>query len=136
MTMGASIECRVPFLDYRLVEQLSAMSSSRLLSLFHTKPLLRKSVGQRLPGSVRHARKWGFGVPWAKHLRSIPSLRNTVESLPGHASMQASPCDTSAIQKMVTRFLSGDGATDHLITQLVMLAAWFDSGAVTQKPHE
>ena len=31
MTMGASIECRVPFLDYRLVEGLSALPSSRLL---------------------------------------------------------------------------------------------------------
>src|SRR5262249_41595414 len=30
MTMGASIECRVPFLDYRLVEMLAALPSSVL----------------------------------------------------------------------------------------------------------
>ena len=29
MTMGASIECRVPFLDYRLVEMLAALPSWR-----------------------------------------------------------------------------------------------------------
>src|SRR4030095_13657542 len=31
MTMGASIACRVPFLDYRLVEGLAAMPSAALL---------------------------------------------------------------------------------------------------------
>src|SRR5262245_18940299 len=52
MTMGASIECRVPFLDYRLVEGIAAMPSATLFSTRQTKYVLRKAVGHRLPPEV------------------------------------------------------------------------------------
>src|SRR5262249_18236728 len=45
MTMGASIECRVPFLDYRLVEMVAALPSSVLLAGWRGKQLLRAGVG-------------------------------------------------------------------------------------------
>ncbi|MGH7717525.1 MAG: asparagine synthase (glutamine-hydrolyzing), partial [Gemmatimonadaceae bacterium] len=53
MTMGASIECRVPFLDYRLVERLASLPSAKLLSMFRSKHLLRTSLGERLPRRVQ-----------------------------------------------------------------------------------
>jgi asparagine synthase (glutamine-hydrolysing) len=75
MTMGASIECRVPFLDYRLVEGLAALPSSVLLGGKQSKYLLRQSVGTKLPVAVRKYRKWGFGVPWKNYFRQVPELR-------------------------------------------------------------
>src|SRR5262249_25147766 len=68
MTMGASIECRVPFLDHRRVEGLAAMPTRELLRGLKGKVLLRRAVGKRLPASVRAHRKWGFGVPWTTYL--------------------------------------------------------------------
>ena len=56
MTMGASIECRVPFLDYRLVEMLAALPSSVLLAGKRNKHVLRQAVGDRLPEAVTQGR--------------------------------------------------------------------------------
>ena len=44
MTMGASIECRVPFLDYRLVEMLAALPSAILFHGRRSKGLLRSAA--------------------------------------------------------------------------------------------
>ncbi|HVO69729.1 MAG TPA: asparagine synthase (glutamine-hydrolyzing), partial [Aggregatilineaceae bacterium] len=63
MTMGASIECRVPFLDYRLVETLAALPTTQFITRTHSKDLLRQALGWRLPESILSHRKWGFSVP-------------------------------------------------------------------------
>ncbi|MCA1585234.1 MAG: asparagine synthase (glutamine-hydrolyzing) [Acidobacteria bacterium] len=81
MTMGVSIECRVPFLDYRLVEGVAALPSKAIRAGFHTKPILRRSLGNRLPESVLRQKKIGFGVPWRQYLRS-GDFRDLVRSLP------------------------------------------------------
>ena len=52
MTMGASIECRVPFLDYRLVEGLAALPASRSESAASPNGS-RRAIGPRLPEAVR-----------------------------------------------------------------------------------
>ncbi|HEY2951834.1 MAG TPA: asparagine synthase (glutamine-hydrolyzing), partial [Verrucomicrobiae bacterium] len=62
MTMGASIECRVPFLDYRLVEGVAGLPSSALLAGRGSKPLLRAALGDRLPPAVLTGGKRGFAV--------------------------------------------------------------------------
>jgi asparagine synthase (glutamine-hydrolysing) len=63
MTMAASIEERVPFLDHRLVE-LAARIPVRLLTQgFRTKVLLRQALSPYLPAETLRRRKVGFTVP-------------------------------------------------------------------------
>lgn len=124
MTMGASIECRVPFLDYRLVEGLAAQSSAVLLSGVRGKPLLRRSMAARLPAAVRRNRKWGFGVPWTRYLRTVPELKDLVGALPGLEPIRSGPFDPARVRRTVTRFLLGDNHHDALVRQLVMITAW------------
>lgn len=81
MTMGASIECRTPFLDYRLVEQLAATPTTFLAEKGHGKKLLRIALGDRLPEAVLKAPKWGFGVPWSRHLKDNPEFLDFVQGL-------------------------------------------------------
>jgi asparagine synthase (glutamine-hydrolysing) len=124
MTMGAAIECRVPFLDHRLVEGLAALPSSVLLGGRQSKPLLRRTLGARLPGGVRRGRKWGFAAPWANYLRNIPRLREQVGALPHTEPIRGGPFDPPRLEKAVARFLDGDDEHDALIRRLVMIAAW------------
>jgi asparagine synthase (glutamine-hydrolysing) len=68
MTMATSVELRVPFLDYRLVEWLGKQPSSLKVhrtgkSRFVTKYLLRKYAETRLPRSILERPKQGFPVP-------------------------------------------------------------------------
>jgi asparagine synthase (glutamine-hydrolysing) len=124
MTMGASIECRVPFLDYRLVEMLAAMPSSVLLGGRKNKHILRRSVGERLPRAIREHRKWGFAVPWGRYFRQTAELREVVQKLPEMDLIKEGPFDLSKLRTIIDEFLSGDTRHDALITQFVMVSIW------------
>jgi asparagine synthase (glutamine-hydrolysing) len=127
MTMGASIECRVPYLDHRLVEGLAALPSNALLSGNKGKPLLRKAMNERLPETVRNHRKWGFGVPWAKYLRDIKELRQLVSELHSLSPIQDSPFNLFKLRTIVTDFLQGEQKHEELIQRLIMIAIWHQS---------
>ncbi len=127
MTMGASIECRVPFLDYRLVEKLAAMPSSKLLSKTQSKHLLRKSVGDRLPEAIQKGRKWGFGVPWHRYFREVPEFRELITNLPVLDPVREGPFVTAKLKTIIAEFLSGDNRHEPLIRQLVMITIWYQT---------
>jgi asparagine synthase (glutamine-hydrolysing) len=120
MTMGASIECRVPFLDYRLVEMLAALPSSALFMGHSSKGLLRAAVGSRLPPNVLRHRKWGFGVPWKVYLRQVEELRLRLLELPKAALISDSPLDGVAVRKLVREFLDGDDRPFAMLMQMLM----------------
>ena len=124
MTMGASIECRVPFLDYRIVETLAALPTSKLISGRHTKHLLRQALGHRLPPAIQQARKWGFSVPWPRYFREVPELREIVSSLPSLDPINTGPFVKSKLQSIIREFFNGDNRHEELIKQLVMIAVW------------
>jgi asparagine synthase (glutamine-hydrolysing) len=69
MTMAASIEERVPFLDHKMVE-LAARIPVRLLTQgFRTKVLLRQALKPYLPEETLRRRKVGFTVPVSQWFR-------------------------------------------------------------------
>lgn len=123
MTMAASIECRTPFLDYRLVEGSAAMPTN---IIFGGKPksLLRKSVGHRLPRRVLNGRKWGLGVPWGLYLRTVPEWRSEVDGLCRSGFVKAAELDEKWVSRWTADFKSGDNSRDALIYQLFILSKW------------
>ena len=63
MSMAASIESRVPLLDYRLVEFANALPDRFKQSRLKTKVIWKRLAERYLPREVVHRRKSGFGVP-------------------------------------------------------------------------
>ncbi len=127
MTMGASVECRVPFLDYRLVEGLAALPTSSLLAGRQPKQLLRDAIGYRLPPAILRHRKWGFAVPWNAYLREVPELRALVEKLPEVNPISDGPFNRKLITQAVAKFLGGDNTVGALIRQMFMIAVWYQA---------
>ncbi|HSE20430.1 MAG TPA: asparagine synthase (glutamine-hydrolyzing) [Pyrinomonadaceae bacterium] len=125
MTMGASIECRVPFLDYRLVETLAALPSAKLFSGPGTKPLLRRYAQRRLPPDVLRHRKWGFGVPWGRYFRTVPELRDQIRKLPCLALLREVPFHSDGLHSLISEFFHGADQHEALLKQLLMLAIWY-----------
>jgi asparagine synthase (glutamine-hydrolysing) len=123
MTMGASIECRVPFLDYRLVEGVAALPSSALFGSA-SKRLLRDAVGSRLPNSILTARKWGFAVPWNRYFREIPEMRDWLRTIPNQPLLSDSPIDRRRVENLLVRFMAGDDRQAPLVNQLAMITLW------------
>jgi asparagine synthase (glutamine-hydrolysing) len=70
MSMAASIESRVPFLDHKLIEFAAMLPPSAKLKGLTTKRLLRAAVTDLLPREILTRRKMGFPVPFARWMRS------------------------------------------------------------------
>jgi len=75
MTMAASIEERVPFLDHPLVELAARLPTPLLTRGFRTKTLLKQALRPYVPREALYRRKVGFSVPvgpwFKKPLKSL-----------------------------------------------------------------
>jgi asparagine synthase (glutamine-hydrolysing) len=79
MTMAASIEERLPFLDHKLVELAARLPTKLLTRGFRTKVLLKRALEPFLPPEVLYRRKMGFAVPVGEWFRK--PLKSLVEDL-------------------------------------------------------
>jgi asparagine synthase (glutamine-hydrolysing) len=80
MSMAASIESRVPYLDHELVEHVVRMPVQFKLHGLTTKAILREALRDRVPREILHRRKLGFPVPFGRWARArfAPLIRNTI----------------------------------------------------------
>lgn len=124
MTMGASIECREPYLDYKLVEWAAQLPQGLLFRNGVGKAALRRALAPYLPASILNHKKWGFGVPWHVYFRQLPALRGWVEALPTQAAFESLPGGRAQVQAGVRRFLAGDDSLTPLLRQWVMISLW------------
>jgi asparagine synthase (glutamine-hydrolysing) len=80
MSMAASIESRVPFLDDELVEHVVRTPVQFKIRGLTTKAILREALRDRVPREILRRRKLGFPVPfgrWARE-RFAPIIRHTI----------------------------------------------------------
>jgi asparagine synthetase B (glutamine-hydrolysing) len=65
MSMAASIESRVPFLDHVLVEFATRIPREVQIQGMAGKRILKKAVEDLLPHSILYRQKLGFPTPWS-----------------------------------------------------------------------
>ena len=65
MSMAASIESRVPFLDHVLVEFATSIPRQHQLDGLSGKRILKKAMEDLLPHSILYRPKLGFPTPWS-----------------------------------------------------------------------
>jgi len=70
ITMSASIEARVPFLDHRLVEFTMSIPMEVKIRGRQTKALLKRAVTGLIPDNIIHRPKQGFAAPVAEWFRN------------------------------------------------------------------
>jgi asparagine synthase (glutamine-hydrolysing) len=63
MSMGVSLECRVPFLDHKFVELVMSIPAAVKIKNGNRKYLLKRTVRGLIPDDLINRRKQGFGVP-------------------------------------------------------------------------
>ena len=63
MSMAASVEARVPYLDHRIVEKALHMRVAQLGSRTSQKEILKRVSGNYIPSSISDRPKDGFTVP-------------------------------------------------------------------------
>jgi asparagine synthase (glutamine-hydrolysing) len=125
MTMGASIECREPFLDYRLVEWVANLPTKLLYEGRVGKAIVRKAMRARLPESILNHEKWGFGVPWSSYLRNNPVFLNKLQLL-ANGKLKTRLKVNTKITTAARSFLDGNNNFLPLVRQYLFFDIWQD----------
>src|SRR5205814_8547138 len=80
MSMAASIESRVPYLDHEFVEHVAAIPGRNKLHGWHTKAALRAALRDLVPREILTRRKMGFPVPVNRWFRPAKTDCETTDS--------------------------------------------------------
>jgi len=113
MSMAASIESRVPFLDHRLVEFGAALPVGMKLRRWTTKYVLRRAMRDRLPAEILTRRKLGFPVPVGAWLRG--RFRHLLdEYLLSARTRERGIFHHAFVRELVTSHLAGENHTERL----------------------
>lgn len=73
-TMGASVECRVPFLDHRLVHKAINLPVDYRVGTRADKWILKRIARRYIPASLIGRKKMGFPLPLADYIRPLASI--------------------------------------------------------------
>lgn len=123
MSMAASIESRVPFLDHKLVEFVANISPEYKIRGWTTKYLLRKSMQNVLPREVLQRKKMGFPVPigqWFRRGRFI----DIKEYLLGSRTTARGLFNRKYIEKLLNSHNSGQQDHSERLWCLFNLEIW------------
>jgi asparagine synthase (glutamine-hydrolysing) len=125
-TMSASIECREPFLDYRLIEGIGSLSNDWFIKNGTGKFLLRESMAEILGKEVTGFRKIGFSIPWLQTLDKSPRLKEMWNNLHKSEVFKIGILHNLDIEKVKRDYDNGDKSNESLLRHLLMLALWYN----------
>jgi asparagine synthase (glutamine-hydrolysing) len=75
MSMGASVECRVPFLDHRLVHKAINLPLPYRIGTLSDKWILKQVAERYVPSNLVHRKKKGFPLPLADYVAPFADRR-------------------------------------------------------------
>jgi len=123
MSMAASIESRVPFLDHELVEHVVSMPGRFKLRGLETKAVLRAALEGLVPPQILRRRKMGFPVPVGRWLRG-PFWPVVQEFVLGPRAAARGLFDLSALRRLCLEHRDGQAAHGDRLWLLVNLEIW------------
>jgi asparagine synthase (glutamine-hydrolysing) len=127
MSMAASIESRVPFMDYRLVEFANRLPSALKVAGGTGKALVKDFARTLLPAEIVDQRKSGFGVPLARWFRAADGLGARLRELPSMPG--ADLFDQAALTALIAEHRGGTHDHSELLWTALNLATWRETFA-------
>ena len=125
-SMRFSIEARVPFLDYRLVEGLLTMDSDKLISNGTTKQILREAMTGVLPEKIRVRKdKIGFETPQNEWFRQKPFRELITGILHSDSFKGRNIVDVQKANALYQKHLDGKTDISKEIWKWINLELWF-----------
>jgi asparagine synthase (glutamine-hydrolysing) len=123
MSMAASIESRVPFLDHPLVEFAAKLPRRLKLRGFTTKYALRRAMRGVLPAEILNRPKMGFPVPIGSWLRGRyrPLLD---EYVLGPRAVRRDLFNTEYLRRIVAEHGRGTENHSERLWALINLELW------------
>ncbi len=124
MSMAASIESRVPFLDHKLVEFTASIPAKYATKGMAGKCILKAAVENLLPRSIVHRKKMGFPTPWAYWLSgsSMDSVRSLLMET---RTLERGLFRPEALTRLFAEHTAGRRDHGNRIWRLLNLELWF-----------
>jgi asparagine synthase (glutamine-hydrolysing) len=124
MSMAASIESRVPFLDHRLVEFVATLPPRLKLRGLTTKWILREAVRDLLPSQIMSRRKMGFPVPFGTWMRQgWDAIARDV--LLDRRSRERGIIDPERVERLIRDHVHGTTDGSDALWSLLNLELWY-----------
>ena len=123
MSMAASIESRVPFLDHSLVEFTASIPAKYATRGMAGKCILKAAVEDLLPNSIVHRQKLGFPTPWAYWLAG-PQLESLEHSLLEPRTLERGLFRADALKRLFAEHRTGHRDHGNRIWRLLNLELW------------
>ncbi len=122
MSMAASIESRVPFLDHHLMEFAAGLPVRMKLRGLTTKYVLRRAMRRVLPAEIINRKKMGFPVPVGSWFRE--GSRDVLEEyVLSRRARERGIFNHDYVLGLVSRHQSGENHTERL-WMLVNVEIW------------
>jgi asparagine synthase (glutamine-hydrolysing) len=123
-TMGASIECREPFLDQRLIVGLGTLDDNWLFTGKKGKFILKSVMTNRLPQEILNFKKIGLSAPWGDYLFKSPAFKDEMTSFSKSELFQMPYFENINVQKLIQTITNGDKRMIPYILPLFMTHIW------------
>jgi asparagine synthase (glutamine-hydrolysing) len=123
MTMAASIEARVPFLDHHLAEFVSALPDHWRVDELRRKRVLRVAARALLPREILQRRKVGFRAPISQWFAG--GMREYLfDHLRSPGSLTRDYYHGEVLDRLLDQHADGVQANDKLLWTLLTLEIW------------
>jgi asparagine synthase (glutamine-hydrolysing) len=123
MSMGASVEARVPFLDYRIVELANSLPMRFKLGKGKRKRLVQDVAQSYLPREIINRKKSGFGVPLANWFKQKNGLGAMAEELSDDNTLE-NVFSSKEMSKIVAEHNSGKSDHSDIMWNLINFKIW------------
>jgi len=123
MSMAASIESRVPYLDHRFVERVAALPTRHKLSRLRTKAVLREAARGLVPPQILRRRKMGFPVPVNRWFRG-PARPWVDDLVLGERARERGLFDPAAVGRLADEHSAGSARHGERLWLLGGLELW------------
>ena len=123
MTMAASIEARMPFLDHKLAGFVSGLPDAYRVRGLTGKRILRLSAAQLLPRQIIERPKVGFRVPVDEWFRG-PLREYLLDHLRGSSAVTRDYYHAPTLDAVLDEHLAGRQNHDKLLWMLLNLEVW------------
>lgn len=125
MSMAASLELRVPFLDYRLVEHAAKIPTKYKIADGKGKFILKKIMEPYLPNEIIYRKKMGFPTPL--NLMFKGELKNyATDVLTSREAKVRQYFKPKIVSRYLDEHISGKHDHHRLLWQLLVLNEWLE----------
>jgi asparagine synthase (glutamine-hydrolysing) len=130
LSMWHSLELRVPYLDYRLVELVSRMPARLKIRGIRQKYLLKRIAERWLPRDMIYHRKQGFEAPMGRWLRG--PLLPFFDSVVNRAAVEGTGIfDYQAIKRLRDEHVARKSKHSKILFSILSFMLWYCRASTT-----